>query len=468
MKKGLFILAVFVAVGLLLPIYGLARTITLNPTDDATVFSTVPTFNYGAVATLLASKAFSGTQLTGERQAYLKFDLSGLAGINPADVTLVSLHLYVSTTAGGQVEAYHSPDIYSTSSDPWVEGNGSGATVPGITWNNKPSLAGAPLMGTSPNLTPNNAFYTIDLLAGGKSWLAGDLCDHWLSLALVLPASVDTSTTYYFNSMEASGNHPYLEVQVADVPSASYAIVGVGDFNGDTKPDIIWRNTSSGRHLVWYMNGATVTGLVLLDSVSDANWTIGGTGDLNGDTKPDILWRNPFSGQNLVWYMNGATVTGLVLLDSVSDANWTIVGTGDFNGDTKPDILWRNPSSGQNLVWYMNGATVTGTVLLDSVSDANWKIVGTGDFNGDTKPDILWRNNSCGQNLVWYMNGATVTGTVLLDSVSDANWTIVGTGDFNGDTKPDILWRNPVTGQNAIWYMNGITVSGFVLLDSVE
>jgi hypothetical protein len=198
----------------------------------------------------------------------------------------------------------------------------------------------------------------------------------------------------------------------------------------------------------------------VIPSVSDPNWEIVGRGDFNGDGKPDILWRNTSNGQNAVWFMNGATVTGFAALDSVADQAWTIVGTGDFNGDGKPDILWRNTSDGQNAVWFMNGATVTGFAALNRVTDQTWTIVGTGDFNGDGKPDILWRNTSNGQNAVWFMNGATVTGFVPLASVADQAWTIVDTGDFNGDSKPDILWRNTTRGQNAVWFMDGVTVTG--------
>jgi hypothetical protein len=48
--------------------------------------------------------------------------------------------------------------------------------------------------------------------------------------------------------------------------------------------------------------------------------------DFNGDGKPDILWRNTTSGQNAVWYLDGATVTGFAVLDSMTDQSWKIVG----------------------------------------------------------------------------------------------------------------------------------------------
>jgi hypothetical protein len=40
-------------------------------------------------------------------------------------------------------------------------------------------------------------------------------------------------------------------------------------------------------------------------------------GDFDGDGRSDILWRHDATGQNLIWFMNGATLTGLTFLDTV-------------------------------------------------------------------------------------------------------------------------------------------------------
>jgi hypothetical protein len=101
-----------------------------------------------------------------------------------------------------------------------------------------------------------------------------------------------------------------------------------------------------------------------------------GGGDFNGDGKLDILWRNQSSGDNLVWFMNGTTILGGAVLTPVGDVSWMIVGVGDFNADGKPDIVWRNQTSGDNLVWFMNGTTLAGGAVLTPVSDTNWRIVG--------------------------------------------------------------------------------------------
>ncbi len=232
MRKGLFIIviiATLLAAGLLLPGFGVADTFTPTLIADATVMSgDNANRNYGAVASLLPTKAMTGATLNYQRQAYLKFQLPvGLVGTNPADVASVTLYLYrdggTLPPVPGTLEAYHSPDIYAPSSDlsgSWVEGTGSGhdnadliadgnpLTVPGITWNNKPSLSGALKMGTLPDppdpSRPNYQYYAIDLLAGpDDSWLIGDLIDGYLSVALVIP-SVTESTSFYFCSDESN------------------------------------------------------------------------------------------------------------------------------------------------------------------------------------------------------------------------------------------------------------------------
>ena len=55
------------------------------------------------------------------------------------------------------------------------------------------------------------------------------------------------------------------------------------------------------------MDGVTYSNYAELLQVPDTNWEIVGTGDFNGDGKTDILWRNKSTGQNVVWLMNGVT-----------------------------------------------------------------------------------------------------------------------------------------------------------------
>jgi hypothetical protein len=189
----------------------------IYPNADSFVYSSVPAFNYGTGTNLLVSKAIDGSgHVSGERQSYLKFSLSSLAGYNSADVISIKLNLYVTTSSEATVAAYHSGDT-------WAETD--------ITWNNKPSLSGEPYMGTSPNLA-RNQYHSIDLFSAGTGWLAGDIGDGNLSVALLLPDDPSSSVSYYFSSKEtnpAYPNYPYLAVEVVPEPTMM-CLLGLGVF----------------------------------------------------------------------------------------------------------------------------------------------------------------------------------------------------------------------------------------------
>ena len=234
------------------------------------------------------------------------------------------------------------------------------------------------------------------------------------------------------------------------------SFAAVGDFNGDCKSDILWRNTSTQQVYEWFMNGTTYSGSGSPGSPT-SDWVIQDAGDFNGDGKSDILWRNSTTGEVYIWLMNGTTFTSSGSLGYVS-SDWSIAGVGDFNGDGKSDILWRNSTTGQVYLWFINGTTMSGGGSVTYIS-SDWVIQGIGDFNGDGDADILWRNSTTGQVFIWLMNGTTLTSSGSLGYVS-SDWSIAGVGDFNGDGKSDILWRNSSTGQVYLWFINGTTMSG--------
>ena len=247
---------------------------------------------------------------------------------------------------------------------------------------------------------------------------------------------------------------------VRTVADLNWTIAGIGDFDGDGRADILWRNTSTGQNYVYLMNGTAILTEGYLRTVADLNWTIAGVGDFDGDGKDDILWRNSATGENYIYLMTGIAIRTESYLRQVADLNWKIVGVADFDGDGKADVLWRHAASGQNYLYPMDGTAIKpGEGFLRTVADLNWQVKGVGDFDGDGAADILWRNAATGENYIYPMHGRTIKPTEgFIRTVADLNWQIAAVGDYDGDGKADVLWRHATSGDNYLYFMDGTTI----------
>jgi len=241
------------------------------------------------------------------------------------------------------------------------------------------------------------------------------------------------------------------------VADQNWQVAVVGDFDGDGKADILWRNAATGENYAYFMDGLAIVNEGYLRTVADLTWQVAGVGDFDGDGKIDILWRNASTGENYVYFMNGLSIANEGSLRTVPTP-WQVAGAGDFDGDGKADILWRNASTGENYMYLMNGLSITNEGYVRTVPVLAWEIKGVGDLDGDGRADIVWRNAASGENYAYLMQGTNIAGEGYLRTVADLNWQIVALGDYHGDGKSDILWRNASTGENYLYPMDGISI----------
>jgi hypothetical protein len=242
------------------------------------------------------------------------------------------------------------------------------------------------------------------------------------------------------------------------------------DFNADRHSDVFWRETGGGAFSNWL--GRADGGLVNNDSAAytfgvTVDWRVAGSGDFNGDGRADILWRND-DGRITSWLAraDGSLANNDSKALSAVPTSWRVVGTGDFNGDGRFDILWRN-QDGRITDWlgHHDGSfVVNDSAAMASVS-TSWRVAGTGDFNGDGRFDVLWRHED-GRLTNWLgrANGSFTDNDRTAMSSVPTSWQVVGTGDFNGDGRDDLLWRNP-DGRLSNWL--GRADGGFTNNDAV-
>jgi hypothetical protein len=116
-----------------------------------------------------------------------------------------------------------------------------------------------------------------------------------------------STTTGQMQIWEMDGTTVTSTVTVTNNPGSTWKAYGTGDFNGDGNADILLQNTTTGQVGVWIMNGAQYgSGGGLSTKMSEAGWHVTGTGDYNGDGKSDIVFRNN-NGAVGVWEMSGTT-----------------------------------------------------------------------------------------------------------------------------------------------------------------
>ncbi len=255
------------------------------------------------------------------------------------------------------------------------------------------------------------------------------------------------------NTQWAAG--PDLGTHPANVTDGnSYQIAGTDastDFFGNGIDDVLWTSTNSNGMIatdIWELN----SGGTWMNSVSPgphpSGYAVVGTGDWTGDSTDGILWFDSSTRDTDEWQLSNGAYVGHVDLgthptNSTDSNSYQIAGIGDFFDNGRDDVLWTSVNANGTVatdIWELNSSGQWMASVNPGNHPAGYSVVGVADFTGTGTSDILWQNSATGDIDEWQIAGGKWAGSVDLGA-HPGNTPVSGVGDFTGNGTSDILFH---------------------------
>ncbi|HET7327389.1 MAG TPA: FG-GAP-like repeat-containing protein [Nocardioidaceae bacterium] len=233
-------------------------------------------------------------------------------------------------------------------------------------------------------------------------------------------------------------------------------MAGVGDINGDRKPDIVALDGNDGRLRAYFGDGRGHVGRghVIAERWGSKRLVAGGvnlgmsrTVDLMVQERNGQVWMYQFGGDGKIRTRTG-NWSGMKNLDRLS-------AVPDVTGDERADLVGRR-DDGTVVVMAGNGGSWFGRPkVTGAASKGADKLLSAGDWDGDGVNDVLARFASTGRMHLWSGNGSGKLSHLVRWSGWGSFDHVVPAGDVTGDGVDDLMaqderrrmWVYPGTGE---------------------
>jgi hypothetical protein len=235
--------------------------------------------------------------------------------------------------------------------------------------------------------------------------------------------------------------------------------VAVGDFNNDNRLDIVVANTGTNNLGVFlgYGNGSFFSQATYSTDPGSVPYSVA-LGDFNNDSRLDIVVAN--NGANNVGVFLGygdGTFSTQVTYSTESGSGPSSVAVGDFNNDNRLDIVVANTGTNNLGVFlgYGNGSFFS-QATYSTGSGSEPDAISVGDFDNDNRLDIVVGNYGTGNIGVFLGYGnSSFSSQTIYSTGTGSNPSSVAVGDLNDDGHPDIAVANYGTSNVGIFIAYG-------------
>lgn len=219
-------------------------------------------------------------------------------------------------------------------------------------------------------------------------------------------------------------------------------IIGIADFNGNGRPDVVTENKNASLQVAIFpgnASGGLDTARVIHKLSVEKKMDHEAIADMNADGKPDIVGLK--GGKEIIVLLNKGDFK-FTSVRTASDKAYGGILPADYDQDGIMDIVCQTGEYKLEIVFFKGNGD--GTFQLPKVTTTEYWLDGdymaSGDMDGDKKIDIV----CCENNDIWMMKnyGSGKFGSLKKVAEVTSSWPEfkgIRIADMNGDKKLDVV-----------------------------